>query len=236
MLWIHRSSIIVLSFLLGCGVVSGDHKNTQTNNFARTPGTTADAVPAAPLPVSIPSVSAPQAGSTSSPQAPAAMFSAPVQPRTETTASNNAVEQSLTGFGVQLGKLAERVEGIHSEITSSVQTSAAATLKAVADLKLSIEPKAAVQGAAGVGNSIASNQSTVTAGRDSTQFTDSMANMIIEQERAHSKTLCAVVASLCAVITAFVEASRRRADRRHKEAEAKLERKSMPVPTNKEAV
>lgn len=139
--------------------------------------------------------------------------------RSETFASNTAQQNEITGLGVQVGKVAEKVEGVHAEVSARLDNvinttaelkvsvnqrfdaQAELNAKVVADLraefKADIKAEAQVQASAiaGVDNKINTVQTSTTtssalnSGRDSISFTPEMARMIVDMSRDDAKTL-----------------------------------------------
>jgi len=227
---------LLLLLVLFCGCRAGtQEKQTRHNDqiLQAPPPTRAEAVPAVPA---VPAVT------------PAKIE----ELRSEFQSSNNVTKNEIQGLGVQITRVAEKVQGfggdllrlenslnvaventanIKAEVNQKVQTEADLRATAIANLEARItanlEQRVQAQVQAGFANRSESNQTTVKAGGDSsiTQFTSQMQAVF---ERSFSTTVYVVAfmsvlnflscLCLCAMIVVLVEASRRRAEERHREA------------------
>lgn len=162
-------ALILLIGLSGCKI--GSHANSQKAEFP--------ALASAQVPVrnALPSPIAPAA-----PDKRAEVVPLPADTEVDSTASNNAVQQSATGaVNAQIAKLAESVDAslmkldskivAQNEMSADLRNDMRAQATAIAELKLKLD--ANVQGQAGLSNRI--EQVTTTIGRDSvTQFSEGM--------------------------------------------------------------
>lgn len=95
--------------------------------------------------------------------------------RSETQASNNATQQSLTGLGVQVSKVAENVKVTGAEITSSIKSEVQATAMVNANLRAQLaaelraeirnEMKASLDAQANLNAALAAKFEALTAGQ-----------------------------------------------------------------------
>lgn len=216
----YAAGILFLIFLVGC---VGDQHNVQKSSFPQT------------VPVAVPPV--PQ-----QPEVTRADLDGAVRTiRTETQASNNATQNSITGLGANLGKIAEKVDAslVKSEATANtvaqfktevknemkaqadVNAQAFAEFKAETKARLDAIAQAQAQGQAGWNNKLDSMQQTLTAGRDAintTQYSKEMQETIIATVEKSADAQVQNTRILCGVIVVLAELSRRRAEKRAKAA------------------
>ena len=164
------------------------------------------------------------------------------QLRTEAQASNNAMQNSLTGVGANVGKVAEKIDAslahidaqfqsqanvntqARADLTATVKNEAKAsaevTTRAVADLEARVNARldaiaqAQVQGQIGLNNRLESMQQTVSAGRDAINTTVQYSRDMAETQQRSYESNERIVWILGGVIVALQELSRRRAERR----------------------
>lgn len=200
-------AVVILIALAGCNATGVDGSHSDRMNV-RQGDPTRLAVPPAPAELVAPPGSVPAPTSADLERV-----------RSETFASNTAQQNEITGLGVQVGKVAEKVEGVHAEVSARldsvinttadlklsvnqrVEAQAELNAKVVADLRaefkadIKAEAKVSADAIAGVGNKINSVQTTSTtssalnSGRDSISFTPEMAQMIVDMSRDDAKTL-----------------------------------------------
>ncbi len=172
---ISNLAIAVLAIVFFPGCFSADQHSTQSVS----PGSVAVAVP-------LPRDSSPREADPGVDKL-----------RAEASASSNATQQSLTGLGLQVAKLGEHVEGLHSEI--SAVANVANTIKSevdinakidviantVLDFKASINNRMEALAAAQVGmnNSIQKTTETIKAGGNVTQFPSEVKDVMLAQTR-----------------------------------------------------
>jgi phage-related tail protein len=148
--------------------------------------------------------------------------------RADVRTSANQTQQSVTGLGANLGKVAESVTGIGGDL-ARLSASVESNVRLQAEIKAKVE--AAVSAQAGLKNELEQWSMAVKAGRDSTvetvQFTREMAQTIQRQ----SLGTVLVVLIMAAVLVWDKDKSRRRAEARAAEHLALLkEEKHAPRP------
>lgn len=218
--------LILLPLLTGC---VGDHKDTQS-----APQNLNDPA-SAPRTISIPVSQVPANGDERG-------YFAEV--KSELQQSNNATQNSITGLGVQVTKLGEKVDVSAVKMENRVNTSLSNEMKAQAELtaqlradvrtevkasanlmaklesrvdaKLHAQVQALAGAIAGIGNKIESVAQTYSSGRDTntTQFTDKMADTLISSQRQPMY----IVLGIAAILLIVQEAARRRSAQREKAA------------------
>jgi hypothetical protein len=170
-------ALILLAALCGCSV------GKQQNSFAANQDIPPLASAQVPVRTALPSPIAPAAPDKQS-EPRAEVVPLPADTEVDSTASNNATQQSATGaLNLQTGKVAESVDveaslaridskiSANNEMSAELRNDVRAQATAIAELKLKVD--ANVQGQAGLSNRI--DQVTTTAGRDVvTQFSDGM--------------------------------------------------------------
>ena len=197
-------------FMVFLAGCAGDHRNTQSVQHGST-------APILPMPPILPSPSV----------APA-----------DTIASENAVQNSLTGLGVQVAKVAEKIQGFggdlaHLQATANAEIRAdlAAQIRAEMSVHLQAQAEAnaqilsainaQVQAQAGLRNSIDQTAQTVNAARDANvqtiQFTKEMQSVLEQSYKSAGYLVYVFCGALVSVVYILQERSRARADRRHKE-------------------
>ena len=222
----YAAAILILIVLAGCEAAT--QHNHQADTFPQT------------VPVAAPPVAPPH------PEVTRADLDGAVRSiRTETQASNNAMQNSLTGLGANVGKVAEKVDASLVRIDATANTALKATAEIKTELNNQIEAQASfnaqafaqfkadtsarldaiaqaqAQGVAGWNNKLDSMQQTLTAGRDAintTQYSKEMQETIISTVKQSAESQVENTRILCGVIVVLAELSRRRAEKRAKGA------------------
>lgn len=157
--------------------------------------------------------------------------------RSEVKASTNLTQNSITGLGANLGKVAETVQGfggdlarINAEIRSNVEARAdvSATLKASLQAQADLRAQLAAMAQAQVGLKNEIDQLTIStkSGRDSivqtVQFSKEMRDTLIASYESNKYTVWVMSGAMLAVVSAFLDFSRRRAEQRSRDHLAEL--------------
>lgn len=143
--------------------------------------------------------------------------------RSEIKASSNQTQNSITGIGANLGKLSETIQGFGGDLAN---VHAALRLSVDTQLEMKNRLDAAVQAQVGLKNDLEQLTVSTRAGRDAivttTEFSREMRDTLVYSFLATYAGTVAAFVALVAIVTKFLEASRRRAEERAWDAQQAL--------------
>lgn len=203
-----RNVIATILILMLCGCRTGGDQNNRQAEVIRQDGFATEQIPVRdllPRPATPAAMAAPEKKSESR----AEVVPLPADVEVDSTASNNANQQSATGLAnVQIAKIAESVDASLVKLDSKISAQNEMSATAIADLRADMKAELSALASAQAG--IANQQSTNTAGHDmTTTFTDGMERLMSHMVSVIYWISAAFIgtyfASVVSVLVAFIK-------------------------------